>query len=100
MRVKPTERKLVATILDGEHESAEAAAEAVLVALDAKRADDKLWAAIIHTSVDVGGKRVTLGRGPFGTRKRAETAAQRVVSAGPDPWYCNIVELRKGENDG
>ena len=98
MRVKPTEARLVASLLGADYEDAEAAAEAVITALDAKRADDKKWAAVMHTSFVFGGRRLTVGRGPYGTKKRALDALSRFRSAGPESFYGEVVELRNVED--
>jgi len=100
MATKPTEIKLVASILDQEHEDAETAAKAVIEALDAKREGDPSWAAFVSTNMRLGGKWLTVGRGPFTTKRQAEKALLRVVSAGPEAWYGSIVNLKKGGDDG
>jgi len=93
---KTTETTGVVAILNGEHDSAEAAAEAILWWLEEKRADERLWAAIVTTQHKFGERPLVLGRGPFTSKKRAETEATK-LRADKVPWAFRVVELRKDQ---
>ena len=76
---KPTEVRLVAGLLDAEHESAEAAAVAILDALAEKRRKDDVWAGV--AIIPIGESNfVRKGRGPWSTKRRAEKDAAQLAA--------------------
>lgn len=80
-RIKPTEIRLVAKMLEKPAEDADSLAESIIVALDEKRAKDEKWMVIYQWNPQEGAF-VTITYGPFPTRKGAEKALAGLISPG------------------
>lgn len=95
MRIKPTEVRLVAKMLEQPAEDADSLAESIIVALDEKRQKDERWM-VIYQWQPKEERFVTISYGPFNTRKQAEKALSGLVSPS-EPlakgMVCKVSEL-------
>lgn len=89
-RVKPTERKLVSTLLMQEAEDAEELAERIIKALDEKRQADEIWM-INFWEPNV---RVLMNYGPYATQNAAKKDIAKLAAAGPTPAQAQVVKLK------
>lgn len=80
MRIKPTEIRLVSSMLAEPAEDADELAQRIIAALDAKREKDDKWVVVYQW----GGtpRPVTLAYGPFGTVRQAVKAMGTLPSPG------------------
>ena len=94
-RIKPTEIRLVAKMLEQPADDADSLAESIIVALDDKRQKDDRWM-VIYQWQPKEQRFVTITYGPFNTRKQAEKALGGLVSPG-EPlakgMVCKVSEL-------
>jgi hypothetical protein len=94
-RVKPTEIRLVSSMLLKPAEDADSLAESIILALDEKRQKDERWM-VIYQWQPKEERFVTITYGPFNTRKQAEKALGGLVSPG-EPlakgMVCKVAEL-------
>lgn len=88
MRVKPTERRAIAAVLEQDHETAEAAAEAVIVALEELRRDNQQHVLVLHH-----GSFLT-AVGPFSTRLQAQKHASKGLTC--QGW--TVASIRTAES--
>lgn len=94
-RIKPTEIRLVAKMLEQPADDADSLAESIIVALNDKRQKDERWM-VIYQWQPKQERFVTITYGPFNTRKQAEKALGGLVSPG-EPlakgMVCKVSEL-------
>ena len=91
MRAKPTEVRLVASLLMGEADDAEELAGRIIQALDEKRARDNTPWAIVYHDPNTG---TVIPYGPFPTASAAEKVRKDLVSPGPLPARAGTFRLR------
>lgn len=91
--MKPTEVRLVASILESEADDTGALAEAIIAALDAKRHADDHPHIIITSSMGV-----VQAVGPYPTRGKAEAGLRQLAAAGPAPTFAGVRPLRTMES--
>jgi len=94
-RIKPTEVRLVATMLQKPADDADSLAESIIVALDDKRAKDDKWM-VIYQWQPQEQRFVTITYGPFNTQKQAEKALSGLVSPGvplAKGMVCKVSDL-------
>lgn len=89
MRVKPTEIRMIAGLLEGEHPDAESLARSIIMALDAKRQSDELW--VLGTMYND----VPLLWGPFPTAVQASKAASKLAM--PVTLPGRVIRVRRIE---
>lgn len=89
-RVKPTEVRLVAKMLEEPAEDADELAERIIRSLDEKREDDTRWGVVFY---DPNTKAV-INYGPYPTQKAAQKIKDSLVSPGPLPAAGVVVKLR------
>ena len=92
MAPKPTEVRLVASLLQAEAESADMLAKQIIESLDEKRdKDNDMWVIIRkwRTVISV--------LGPYSTVGAANRVATKLVSPGPDEALAYVVKVRKEE---
>lgn len=85
MRIKPTEIRLVSSMLAEPAEDADELAQRIIAALDAKREKDDKWVVVYQWGVYQRGgtpRPVTLAYGPFGTVRQAVKAMGTLPSPG------------------
>jgi hypothetical protein len=92
VKIKPTEQKLVVSLLEAEHPDVDALASEVIRSLKEKWVAEDLYVVNMY---DPNMRRV-FTYGPFGTPKAAEKEMSRLCSAGPKPsqgWVCKLREI-------
>lgn len=93
MKIKPTEVRLVAQMLERPAEDADDLARQVIEALDAKRAsDNEQWVAIYQWNK---GGLVTCAFGPYGTRTQAERAVKGMVSPSEPLAKAMVLQVKE-----
>ena len=91
--MKPTEVKLVASLLDQEWDDVNELAKAIISGVDDKREkDDKPYAIIAQYRIGEG--LITQTYGPFATANQAEKGVKHLSSPGPQPGRYMIVRLK------
>lgn len=91
MRPKPTEVRLVASLLMSEADDAEELAGRIINALDDKRArDDTLWCLVFYDP-NTG---TVIPYGPYRTAAAAERIRKTLVSPGPLPARAAAFRMR------
>lgn len=91
MRAKPTEVRLVASLLQEEADDAEELAGRIISALDEKRArDDTPWA-IVFYDPNTG---VVIPYGPYPTMSAAEKVRKTLTGPGPKLARAGTFRLR------
>jgi hypothetical protein len=92
VKVKPTEQKLVVSLLEAEHPDVEELATQVILSLKERWTSEELYVVNMY---DPNIRRV-FTYGPFGTPKAAEKEMSRLVATGPLPnqgWVCKLREI-------
>ena len=87
MRIKPTEVKMVAALLEQEHPDAASLAKSIIMALDEKRLDDPMY--VLGTMYES----VPLLWGPFATENQAAKAAGKI--AAPRPLQGRVLRVKR-----
>lgn len=93
MRAKPTEIRLVATLLEEEHPDAESLAKEIITRLDEKRLSDPCF--ILGTMFGD----IPLLWGPFATANQASKAASKLTSPGPEPLKGRVMQVKRIEDE-
>lgn len=88
-RIKPTEVRLVASMLEHEADSADDLAKQIIEALDAKRESDEKWVINFYEP----NVKVLANYGPYGTANAAVKDVKKLVAAGPQPAQAQVVKL-------
>lgn len=92
MKVKPTEVRLVASMLEQEADSAHDLATRIITELDGKRArDNEVWC-LLYYDPNV---RVYATFGPYSTKGAADRASKALASSGPQPGRAMPLRLRE-----
>jgi hypothetical protein len=92
VKVKPTEQKLVVSLLEAEHPDVEELASQVIRSLKERWTSEELYVVNMYDP----NARMVFTYGPFGTPKAAENEMSRLSSAGPLPskgWVCKLREI-------
>lgn len=94
-RVKPTEIRLIADLLQKPADDADELAERIIRSLDEKREKDERWGVVYY---DPNTKAV-INYGPYATKTQAQKALSGLVSPGPKPAAGIAVKLRGSPPD-
>lgn len=94
-RVKKAEREAVVNALDDGHDSADEAAQAAIIALDALREQElaksanRPWVVLAQ----IRGQSNVYTYGPYPTESRAQRALKSLSSPGPEPMVARVQKL-------
>lgn len=89
-RIKPTEIRLVADLLQQPADDADELSERIIRSLDEKREKDERWGVVYY---DPNTKAV-INYGPYPTKNTAKKIMEGLVSPGPLPARAVVVKLR------
>ena len=88
-RIKPTELRMVAALLESEADDTGLLAEQIIEALDAKRAKDDTNFVLVTQW-----EHCVLAYGPYGTAGQAGKAMKLLANPGPGPMAARVVQIR------
>lgn len=92
-RVKPTEIRLVADLLQKPAEDADELSELIIRSLDEKRMSDSCF--VLGTMIGD----IPLLWGPFATANQASKAASKLTSPGPEPLKGRVMRVKRIEDE-
>jgi len=94
-RLKPTEVRLVAALLQEEADDADELAARIIRSLDEKREDDTVYSCVYYDP-NTG---AVIPYGPYPTEGTARKEYSKLVSPGPLPARGAVLQMRMVRND-